>query len=109
MNKNFRSRDPLSAVLQGAETGMKTGESISNMIAGGDFKKKLSSALNNKELVPELVPEVVEYDKPVAKTPYGELYKSILGYEPEGKDDTINRLKGQAVRGMPYGKGIGNV
>lgn len=97
LGKNFRSRDTLGAMLQGAGTGIKTGEMIKNLMADSTFRKKLSNRLNNKELTPEVV-EMEEGTTPLPQyTPYSMLSGSA-------DQDTINSIRDR-LTGM---KGFNN-
>lgn len=90
VGRDYSSQDPLSGALAGGASGFQTGANIENASVDKDLAKAKAEYYKSK----------IPISNPAKATPYSDL-STLLEDE--------DYLKGQAVRNMPYGMGVGDV
>lgn len=93
VGKDYTSQSPISGALAGGLSGATAGMNIDNAMADQDLAKQKAEYYKSRIMPAKAAPVAM-----AEKNPYA-------GLNLEGPD----YLKGQAVRNMPYGMGVGDV
>lgn len=95
VGKDYTSQSPISGALAGGLSGATAGMNIDNAMADQDLAKQKADYYKSRIMPVTPAPAAAAM---AAKNPYA-------GLNMQGPD----YLKGQAVRNMPYGMGVGDV